>query len=296
MRNTHRLPAAVLTASLFVGVAGCNSGITPDLTLAEAAARIDIFNQLTVGDVIEGFQTFVDNVASNRGGFGFGVGLDDEQRVAIEGLQQQLDAGEIDRDEFSTQVRDVLGDAAPQLAFGGFQFFGGPFGHHFGGRVAFRLDLTEEQQTMARAIFMAAHEDIILLRITAHDDMRDVLTEEQRTQLDELRQPALFQRHFRHHRGGLFGGRFFDRLAEMLALTDEQITAIQGIRDQLRMDVSDRHQQARDEFRAILTEEQLAILDEIEARWDHNDDDAADDSSDDADDDDKDDSTDGEGA
>ena len=57
-----------------------------------------------------------------------------------------------------------------------------------------------------------------------------------------------------------------ERFADELQLTDDQETAIAQIHSDLLAAVETRHQQARDEFRAILTSEQLAILDEIEAQ------------------------------
>ncbi len=78
-----------------------------------------------------------------------------------------------------------------------------------------------------------------------------------------------------HGAGGPFGGDgeirervrgFFARLATALNITDEQRTAIQAIRTQLRTDVQAAHQAARDQFKALLTAEQLEILAEIEAR------------------------------
>ncbi|MBL8880462.1 MAG: hypothetical protein JNG88_15220 [Phycisphaerales bacterium] len=64
---------------------------------------------------------------------------------------------------------------------------------------------------------------------------------------------------------GLLDGPFADRLAEALGLTDDQRAAIDAIRQTTREAVQARHEQARTEFRAILTAEQLAILDEWEA-------------------------------
>ncbi len=64
----------------------------------------------------------------------------------------------------------------------------------------------------------------------------------------------------RHRGGGLFSERF----AAALELTEDQQTQIETIRSELRDAVEARHQQARDEFRAILTPEQLAILDAME--------------------------------
>lgn len=56
-----------------------------------------------------------------------------------------------------------------------------------------------------------------------------------------------------------------DRLAEELGLTDDQKTQIATIQDNLHTAIESRRQQALDELKAILTADQLAILEEIEA-------------------------------
>ena len=56
------------------------------------------------------------------------------------------------------------------------------------------------------------------------------------------------------------------RFADELQLTDEQTAAIAQIHADGRTAVEARHQQARDEFRAILTADQQATLDELEAQ------------------------------
>lgn len=56
-----------------------------------------------------------------------------------------------------------------------------------------------------------------------------------------------------------------DRLAEELGLTDDQKAQIATIQDNLHTAIEARRQQALDELKAILTADQLAILEEIEA-------------------------------
>ena len=50
-------------------------------------------------------------------------------------------------------------------------------------------------------------------------------------------------------------------------MTDDQQAAIEKIRTDLQDAVQARHQQARDEFRAILTADQLTLLDQAEAQF-----------------------------
>jgi Spy/CpxP family protein refolding chaperone len=216
-------------------------------------------------------------------------GLSDEERAQIERLQTQLDNGEITAEAFATQVDAILGDLAPHAAFAGFGFFGAPFGDRLRHFIAEKLGLTEEQQTAARAIFEDTHQQIRILRLTALANIRLQLTDEQRAKLDALRDerfasirddapvpPGAFRgRGFLPGRPGERRGHeairerirgFFERLAAELGITDAQRTAIQGIRDQLRADVRAAHQRAREAFKALLTAEQLAILEQIEAR------------------------------
>lgn len=197
-------------------------------------------------------------------------------------------------------------------------------GHHGPPGPFAELNLTDEQETQAQQIHEAARADIDSLITAGRDQMRAVLTDEQRTKLDELRaahdankdaveRPELtdnqktqiealheqlrsgeitfeeFRTQVQEITGvelpigrggpqrpalrgpgpfggpGLLEGPFADRLAEVLGLTDEQRAAIDDIRQSTRDAVEARHDQARDEFRAILTAEQLAILDEWEA-------------------------------
>ncbi len=74
---------------------------------------------------------------------------------------------------------------------------------------------------------------------------------------------------------GHFGGRplnqdgtastMSERFAEVLELSEFQSDAIQVIRDALREDVRILHEQAREDFKELLTADQLRILEEIEA-------------------------------
>jgi hypothetical protein len=58
-----------------------------------------------------------------------------------------------------------------------------------------------------------------------------------------------------------------DKLAADLGLSDEQKAAIQTIQDNLHTAVEARRNQALDEFRAILTADQLAQLDQVLAKF-----------------------------
>lgn len=285
-RVSYSLTACAMAGLTIGSISGCGQNVTADTTLAE------LLNQITVGDVVEAFQRFAAAVGERRGGFGFfQAHLSDDQRSQIEALQAQFDAGEITREEFIEQVKSIIGDALPNEPFVGFGFGGGPFGGHFGLRVGGYLDLTQEQVDAANEIFEKVHSDIADLRTQARDDILAVLTDEQRARLDEI-VVGLFvglpigngdnSTARRNGHGGFgfgFGrhGHAFDRFADALGLTDEQQMQIRDIRENLMDAIRARHEQARDEFLALLTPEQLAKLPGRHGSDDDDDDDGDDD-------------------
>lgn len=286
-----RLSASVLTVGGLLSFAGCGTNLLPT-SLVSTDTAADPLNSIVSGDVAEAFRSFVGDLQGEQGVVTEPLGLSDEERSAIEALQTQLDDGEITAEAFAAGVDAVLGDIAPRAAFGGLGFFGHPFGHGPRRHVGEKLGLSDEQKAAAEQIFRDTHQQIRLLRLTALANIRLQLTEEQRAKLDELRAerfasirdgeplaPGALRERFRGGpRGGghpFAGGNgeirervrgFFDRLATALNITDEQRTAIQAIRTQLRTDVQAAHQAARDQFKALLTAEQQEILAEIEAR------------------------------
>lgn len=272
MKRTRRFLTTTAVAAAFgIAAGGCGAGITADTTIADALtslAQNPLLSQITIGDLVQAFNDFMAGAGNE------GVALTEDQQSELRGLQGQLDSGAITEAEFEDQAQVIAGfqghmGGRPSLLGG--RFHEGP--------LTGDLALTEEQRTQAQEIFQAAHDDIKALRQTAQDDIyNNVLTDEQRATLDELRanhRPLMegddaAARGFGRGpgpgggRGPAFGRRpFRDRLAEALDLTDEQQTQIDEIRAQLREDVRARHEQAREEFRAILTDEQLAALDEF---------------------------------
>lgn len=147
---------------------------------------------------------------------------------------------------------------------------GGPpgFGPPPGGPMLARLlNLTDEQEDQADDIHDAARDDIKVLRRAARDQIRSLLTDEQKAKLDEIRnnppQPGAGQGPPQP------GENPLDRLAQDLGLTDDQKSQIADIHDATRSQIESRHDQERDEFRAILTEAQLAKLDDFESHMPH---------------------------
>lgn len=136
------------------------------------------------------------------------------------------------------------------------------------GRLADELELTEEQQTQADEIFEELHADIRVLRDATHADIQAVLSEEQLEALENTPRAPMGHHGGPRFRRGADGNPLSDRLAGELALTEAQETAIVELRDELRDSIRDRHEQARQAFRDILTDEQIVALDEIESRFD----------------------------
>ena len=157
--------------------------------------------------------------------------------------------------------------------------------HHMFGALA-QLGLTPEQHTQARAIFQQMRTDVKNLRDEAHAQVRSLLTDAQQAKFDSLKPPARAQNaavgagsgapgvpqgHWHH---GAAMGRMdsaqreqvvLGRLTQELGLTDAQRTSIQGIFDNLHTTLQAAHATARSQFRALLTTEQAASLDQLKA-------------------------------
>lgn len=301
-RTTWLAGIAVLSG---LSLAGCPSGATLDLN-ALVPQAVDLLNQVTAEDVVAGFEDFAREVENGFDDAEFGE-FADEVAGAIADLQEAFDAGDIDGAAFELAVQDLIDREFDGHAFVGSHAFGGPFGHHFGRRLARLLDLTEDQIAATRAIHQMLHADIRAFRQQARQDIRAILTDDQLAELDSIfadhdfgddgedgsdeaddgdDKDDIVARHRHPHRP-----RVFIRILRLLDLTDDQIEAIRDIRQQLRMDVRALHQAARDDFLALLTPEQLDILEQIRDHFmddDHHADDG-DDEDDDGDDDDSDD-------
>ena len=288
-----RTLTALFTGGLLVlAVSGCAGNVDPNQSIAQAltqlaqtAAQVPALNQLTVSDLVAGFQQYANQLGSVSTAAA-PVQLTSDQQQQLEGLQAQLDNGQITQQAFATQVDGIIGNGDPNAAFGGFGFCGGPCAQPPGFAAADPLNLTDAQVQQAQDISQRLHDDLQTLRQDAHDKILAVLTPAQQAQLNQLfPQPAgatgasgasgpsgplmppphRFGMHGREL--GMRGGGsepFSQYLVAQLQLTADQQTQIEQIRTDLRTAVQARHQQARDEFRAILTPEQLAILDQME--------------------------------
>lgn len=275
MYVNRSMVVGILLVPLAFGLGGCTPGAAEDGVLGALLSQIDpntslgeVLDQLTVGDLIAGFQSFNRDLSGEGGFAAGGPDLSDEQLESIREFQAQFSGGQIGRPELGSLVNQTVGDHMPHHAFAGFQFRGGPMGGAPRGRLADELGLTEEQQARADEIFEQLHADIRVLRDAIHADIQAVLTEEQLEALDDTSR-ALFAR-----RGGprapraAGGNPLSERLTGDLALSEEQEASIAELRDELRGTIRDRHMQARQEFHDILTDEQIVMLDEIESRFD----------------------------
>lgn len=271
LRNWRNWTAALIGVS-GLGFAGCGdvSGLAQNAVTTPATS---VLGEISAADAAAGFNEFASKILGDEG-VGAVVPLDDEQLAAIEDAQAALTAGEITPTEFGNEVRATLGDVAPREAFIGYEFFGGPFGHRFGHRIANYLDLTDAQIQAARDIFQDAHNQIDTLRETLIADIRSALTDEQLEALDngiaEIRTRIQDRLEDRPHPNrpppprivGRVVRRAWQRLIESLDLTDAQQTAIDALRVQFRTDVQAIHTAARDAFLALLTEEQLQLIED----------------------------------
>ncbi|TWT40577.1 LTXXQ motif protein [Phycisphaerae bacterium RAS1] len=268
MRRLRQLGCGLGLVAVMASNGGGCAGLSSDATLQELLDSSGL-GSTTIADVLGAIDQFSGNAAF----LPFGRTLTTEQQDQLAALHDQFAAGEITGDEFHTKAAEILGvedvgmgfGAGPGRCFGSDGFAGGPRGGHggFGGpqeRLDALLDLTDEQADQAQTIFDAMRTDVTSLQDAARDAIDAVLTDEQLAQLDELRSNAGGE----HHGHRVFGPGI-DRLAEKLELTEEQQTQIETLLDTLKTDVQTRREQARTEFRAILTDEQLAALDEFEA-------------------------------
>ncbi len=247
-------------ASAGIGLHGCGTGLTVDSTIG------DVLSVLTSGDLASAFDAFATNSSEP------GDGLSDDQIAAIEDLQAMFDTGSLSATAFDDGVDSIMGRRAHRPAIGGFGFGGPPHGMRRLARLNELLELTDDQQAQADTIFSDMHAAIQALRETAKADIRAELTEEQLAMLDSLRPDGFgaagndsddaASRHVGHRRGG--PGSLSSKFAELLDLSDEQQAAIDAIRTALREAVRAEHEAARVAFRAILTDGQIAVLDEFE--------------------------------
>jgi len=293
--NVLRLTGSVFVIAAVALLTGCGAA-SPSVVPAVASSAADPAAQLTTAPTVDGFQDFAGGATTSGDATGANARLSEQQIQQLEDLQAQFQSGALTEAEVAEQAQAIIGDIAPDRAFAGFAFFGGPFGGRFQGERADLLNLTDEQRAQAQRIFQQLHDDIRTLRQNARDAILNVLTEEQRAQLRQIREnrPGLghFVRQFARHHGrgarnheddnGIGASRtdmmpfpLLNRLAQRLILTDDQRTQIERILTDLRAAVRARHQAARDAFRAILTPDQLAILDNMENETGDTDDDAA---------------------
>ncbi len=264
----QKLARGILAISIMMAL-GSGCGVSPGTTLQDLLTSTGLGN-VTVADVLNAIQNFTGQSTA----LPFGQPLSSNQQAQASEIRSQLQSGQISNQQYDDQMMQITGMQGPGRpfqaslgrSFGPEGFHGGPQGPMQGGPPHFNadaLELTDEQQTQAQTIFDAMRQDITTLHQNAKAQIDAVLTADQLAILQSLDE------------GGPHGFRCFgpghhdDELADPLGLTDDQKAQIKTIMDDTRTAVDARRQQARDEFRAILTTEQQAQLDEFEANHPH---------------------------
>lgn len=208
-------------------------------------------------------------------------GLSAAEQDQLKDLRTQLDTGKITADEFATQVDTLLGDRPLPGPFARLHAFRGAMAHRSRQRVAERLNLTDEQRQAAKGVFQQTQRQVRVERIKARANMRLALTTEQRAKLDELRdgrfaalrgdqaagaasRPAWRPGAIRERMGA-----FFNRLGDTLALTDQQKSQMRDLHQQVREQVKALHERAGEGFKALLTPEQLGLLEQWKQQHHH---------------------------
>ena len=258
--------------AIVVGLAvfcwGCTA-VSNDTALQQLTGTNDLAS-VSVSDGAKAIQDYTGQGAA----LPFGEALTADQEAQLSALQDQHDAGQITDQQYAEQLAAIIGvpDAAPPFGPeppgggpGGPMGPGGPGpgdpgpGDPGPGGPDSQLNLTTDQQTQAQAIFDNMRQDILALQEATKTQIDAVLTDDQRAQLNSFDRGS--PDGFRHFGPGLDT----NQLSEDLGLTADQQSQIQSLLDSLQTAVEARRQQAQHEFRAILTADQQAILDQFEA-------------------------------
>jgi Spy/CpxP family protein refolding chaperone len=160
---------------------------------------------------------------------------------------------------------------------------GGPGGADFLQKMSQKLGLTVDQQAQTQAIFSKTRTDVQTTRQQSREQIRALLTDDQKTRFDALPQGGP---RGGMHRGGRWGAkakangagnanaiagpagreaRLLERLTNKLGLSADQQTGVKGILDASFASAKTAHDAARQQFRALLTPEQLQTLDQLKA-------------------------------
>src|SRR5262245_61551021 len=85
--------------------AGCAGNINPNESVAQLLAQLaqkaqnsPMLNQLTVGDLVAGYQQFASQLGQGNGGTPSAAGLNTDQQQQLQALRAQLDSGQITSD------------------------------------------------------------------------------------------------------------------------------------------------------------------------------------------------------
>ncbi len=249
--------ALVIAPGLAV-TGGCGGSLLDSLAASGEATPVQVLNQLTAGDLAEAFANFR-NAPSDTGELSQAAGITDEQRTAIEVLQRQVDAGAITDDAFIAEVATILGDSTPGSPFAGFSFLGSPFEVEGSNDFADLLGMTQEQQQQALLIYRLLHADIADIRAVAQDEIRALLNAQQRALIDQLA-TELFEQFGVPDEQRAGAQLVIDLLVNRLGLTFGQQSQIETVREDMGGAVQQLHALGQQDFLALLSQEQLAML------------------------------------
>ena len=256
-------PAALVVIALLSFTAGgCGGDLFSDVLIGDGGGSPDALSPLTAGDLADAFDQFRNGI-SDGADRSQTPGLSNDQRVAVEELQRQLDAGEITQEEFVASVANVLQDTAANSPFAGFRFLGSPFSAEGANDFAELLGLTEEQRQQGLLLYRLLHGDIAEVRNSAKEQIRTLLSTQQQLLLDQL-SAQLFSRVGLSDEQRAGAQLVFELLVERLGLTLDQQMQVEAVRDDMRLVVQQLHGAARGEFLALLGGEQLALLSSLE--------------------------------
>jgi len=259
MRKAFPILSPIVGAIILsLSLGGCAGDFVDEFIVAAGTQPTDMLNQLTAGDLADAFERFRSGISGDADR-SLAAGLSDDQRAEIEDLQRRLDAGEITQEQFIAGVIDVLQDTTPSSPFAGFRFLGSPFSAGGVNDFADLLGLSAEQRQEGLLIYRLLHGDIGDVRATAKDEIRALLSAQQRAMLDQLSSELLDRVGVPDEQRA--GAQLaFDLLILRLGLTFDQQAQIESVREDARAVVEQLHVAAREEFLALLGEEQLALL------------------------------------
>lgn len=259
-------PIRVTPASALILAASLSSGCleTPDGSLVMPATDRGkaLVDRMLAGDIANAFTRFRDSLSSGSTEAAANA-ITNEQRIAIEALQAQLDDGTLTQDEFVAKALEIIGEAQSLRAFAGSELLGTPFEVHKLGLAAEALGLTPAQQRRALAIYRALHGDIGTARELVRGEILATLSTQQAALLTRLANELFDQLGIPEAQRPI-AKLVFDAISSRLDLSALQRSQIDALRSALGETVASLHASAREQFLALLTDAQRELLSILE--------------------------------